>query len=318
MNKCEKLELISITPLWVSDLAIGQCWDKVKDNVDLKRMDRVANKFKHRSTIEHIYATWLTTNENLIEIFKQDRFSLVSENDTGTYITTNMRALGNMNLNKDLLINMLPEQYRFLVIDGIEPIYKNISSRSASPHMEIEGVYVSLLNVDRITPFVPLKHTVFNFHIKGITRSVLQELARHRVANFSVKSSRYTLSELKDEKSFRTIFGSTNKQIERAKKYVALTNDNKTNVAILKSLENLRKLAKSGKSNDIIKDAMPEAYRTDLVLTFTYDGLLNFLQLRLDKSAWYRIRNLARMMMDVLPIDINMEIENALALSKKH
>jgi thymidylate synthase (FAD) len=38
-----------------------------------------------------------------------------------------------------------------------------------------------------------LEHSVITFYIKGISRAVLQELARHRIASYSVKSTRYTL-----------------------------------------------------------------------------------------------------------------------------
>lgn len=48
-----------------------------------------------------------------------------------------------------------------------------------------------------------LEHISFNFFIDGISRACLQELARHRIASLSVKSSRYVLAkELKHEQSF--------------------------------------------------------------------------------------------------------------------
>ena len=48
-----------------------------------------------------------------------------------------------------------------------------------------------------------LEHITFNFFIDGISRACLQELARHRVSSFSVKSSRYVLAkELKHEQPF--------------------------------------------------------------------------------------------------------------------
>jgi hypothetical protein len=43
-----------------------------------------------------------------------------------------------------------------------------------------------------------LEHVTYNFSIEGISRACLQELARHRMASLSVKSTRYTLKELKD------------------------------------------------------------------------------------------------------------------------
>ena len=48
-----------------------------------------------------------------------------------------------------------------------------------------------------------LEHISYTFDIDGISRACLQELARHRHASLSVKSTRYTLTqELKDEEPF--------------------------------------------------------------------------------------------------------------------
>ena len=41
-----------------------------------------------------------------------------------------------------------------------------------------------------------LEHSVVTFFIKGVSRAVLQELARHRIASYSVKSTRYTLDQI--------------------------------------------------------------------------------------------------------------------------
>ena len=46
------------------------------------------------------------------------------------------------------------------------------------------------------------EHLVYSFDIAGISRACLTELARHRIASYSVKSTRYTLKELKDEHPF--------------------------------------------------------------------------------------------------------------------
>jgi thymidylate synthase (FAD) len=48
-----------------------------------------------------------------------------------------------------------------------------------------------------------LEHMVFVFDIEQLSRAALQELARHRHASLSVRSTRYTLSsQLKDEEPF--------------------------------------------------------------------------------------------------------------------
>jgi len=41
-----------------------------------------------------------------------------------------------------------------------------------------------------------LEHSYITFYIKNISRGVLQELVRHRIASYSVKSTRYTLDNL--------------------------------------------------------------------------------------------------------------------------
>ncbi|MBD3839454.1 MAG: FAD-dependent thymidylate synthase, partial [Epsilonproteobacteria bacterium] len=47
-----------------------------------------------------------------------------------------------------------------------------------------------------------LEHLYFTFYIQGVSRALLQELARHRIASLSVKSTRYTLKELKNLEVF--------------------------------------------------------------------------------------------------------------------
>ena len=47
-----------------------------------------------------------------------------------------------------------------------------------------------------------LEHLGYTFYISGISRALLQELARHRIASLSVKSTRYTLKELENEEPF--------------------------------------------------------------------------------------------------------------------
>lgn len=48
-----------------------------------------------------------------------------------------------------------------------------------------------------------LEQLVYTFDIDGVSRALLQELARHRHQSLTVKSSRYTLAkDLKNENSF--------------------------------------------------------------------------------------------------------------------
>ena len=41
-----------------------------------------------------------------------------------------------------------------------------------------------------------LEHIFFNISVKGISRALLQELARHRLASYTVRSTRYTMTDI--------------------------------------------------------------------------------------------------------------------------
>lgn len=134
-----------------------------------------------------------------------------------------------------------------------------------------------------------LEHLYYNFHIKGISRACLQELSRHRIASLSVKSSRYTLKELKNEESFLPI---NEENLKRSSKFIVLTNDDLVDNASINALENLRKIVPN-KSNDIAKYCMPECYKTELRWSINARSLQNFLSLRTAESALWEIRMLA-------------------------
>jgi len=147
-----------------------------------------------------------------------------------------------------------------------------------------------------------LEHLVYTFNIKGISRALLQELARHRIASLTVKSTRYTIKELKNEKSF--LINSENSlddSYKRASKYIRFTENKDVNRNIMLDLENLRSLVATGVSNDIVKYLLPEAYLTELVWTINARSLQNFLNLRTDKSALPEIQTLAHKVYEALP-----------------
>jgi thymidylate synthase (FAD) len=149
-----------------------------------------------------------------------------------------------------------------------------------------------------------LEHVSYNFFIEGISRALLQELARHRMASYSVKSTRYTLKELKEEPYiFNTSPAGCDPHWSIVKKYCVLTGNNDVDLAIANALSDLKCLIDDGISNDIAKYALPEAYKTTVQWTINIRSLQNFLALRTDKSALWEIRDLAHAVYDALPID---------------
>ena len=142
------------------------------------------------------------------------------------------------------------------------------------------------------------EHLVYSFDVDGISRACLQELARHRIASYTVKSSRYTLQELKSEEPF---IWEDEKSYQRAKKYIHYTKNDWLDCFNIQALENLRQVIKDGVPNDIAKYCMPEAYKTSLVMSINARALQNFFQLRTDKKALWEIQLLAKAMFDCLP-----------------
>lgn len=143
------------------------------------------------------------------------------------------------------------------------------------------------------------EHCVFNFFIQGISRLNLMELTRHRLASYSVKSTRYTLKELRNETEF------TIKDKERASKYINLTDNNNVDECSIQALENVRRLVNNAVNynvtQDLIKYALPECYKTDLTFSINVRSLRNLLKLRTSKTAHFEIRNLAFKLYEALP-----------------
>jgi len=142
-----------------------------------------------------------------------------------------------------------------------------------------------------------LEHLNYSFYIEGISRALLQELARHRMASLSVKSTRYTLKELKSEEPF------SDDDKSRASKYLVFTGVDLVDRFSIKALENLRLALKEGISNDKAKYCLPESYKTELTWTINARSLQNFLSLRSDKAALWEIRDLANAIYNSLPQD---------------
>jgi len=151
-----------------------------------------------------------------------------------------------------------------------------------------------------------LEHLVYSFYIEGISRALLQELARHRMASLSVKSTRYTLKELKEEAPF------VPENRERAEKYLVMTDVDMVDEMSIRALENLRAVLAAGISNDRAKYCLPESYKTELTWTINARSLQNFISLRSDKAALWEIRELANAVYNTLPLDHRYLFENSL------
>jgi len=143
-----------------------------------------------------------------------------------------------------------------------------------------------------------LEHIVYTFDIDGISRALLQELSRHRIASLTVKSTRYTLNELRTEPPFIT--GNV-VDFKRAAKYLVFVGDEYINLQQIKHLEDLRYAIANGVVNDLAKYIVPESYKTSLILTINMRSLQNLLDLRTSPQALKEFKTLALKIYEVLP-----------------
>ena len=134
-----------------------------------------------------------------------------------------------------------------------------------------------------------LEHLVYTFYIVGISRALLQELARHRIASLSVKSTRYTLKELKDSTKINY------------DKFLVFTGNEAVDNASKNALDKLQSILKNGVTSDIAKYALPESYKTELTWTINARSLQNFLKLRSNKSALWEMQKLSNNLYNALP-----------------
>jgi len=153
-----------------------------------------------------------------------------------------------------------------------------------------------------------LEHSLIVFEFEA-SRALLQELSRHRIGvSPTIKSTRYTLKELKKEKPFTWIEG-REEVYKRAAKYLYMIKDdnntvyNAVNHDSIKALENLRRLVVSGFSNDRVKYILPEAYKFKGQISFNLRSLMHLLTLRLAKDVLLEFRILSLAMLSILPDD---------------
>jgi len=184
-----------------------------------------------------------------------------------------------------------------------------------------------------------LEHSNLSYLIRGTSRGVLQEHARHRIQAISVRSTRYTMSSIINafvaakkvgDKEFFIqkvlsfdMFVTVDKDyntLEISAMYDKLDFQSKSlddfySIAVAKSsLEFLDKFdsaielydtLQNGKKKrnvgDAFKHIITDNVKVDMVVTFNLRSLKNYFTLRDSGAAYFQIRWLAQEMMSVTP-----------------
>ena len=150
----------------------------------------------------------------------------------------------------------------------------------------------------------PTEHVYFTFGIEGVSRSLLAQITRHRIASFSVKSQRYV-----KEGQFEFILPPEIEAIPEAKQeflrameedvnsYNKLTDilfEKHYNDMINSGMaENKAKTAAEKKAIEDARYVLPNACETKMIVTMNTRSLMNFFHHRCCERAQWEIRDLA-------------------------
>lgn len=154
----------------------------------------------------------------------------------------------------------------------------------------------------------PLEHTLFIFGIEGVSRALLAQITRHRIASFSVQSQRYVrISNFeyivppaieKDEEAKKQFNEAMNIAAEKYDTLTEILYKNEYDRLIAEGADEKEADKKAQKT--AIEDArfvLPNAAATKMVMTMNARSLLNFFNERCCNRAQWEIREVAFQML---------------------
>ncbi|MBQ9300824.1 MAG: FAD-dependent thymidylate synthase [Clostridia bacterium] len=136
-----------------------------------------------------------------------------------------------------------------------------------------------------------LEHASFTFAVEGISRVLLAQLTRHRIASFSVQSQRYvSLAE-----NFSYIIPPAIKELGEEATARYETQMAQMHAWYTQWQQDLG--AKGESSNEDARFVLPNACETRLIVTMNVRELMHFFELRCCRRAQWEIRALAEEML---------------------
>ncbi len=154
----------------------------------------------------------------------------------------------------------------------------------------------------------PLEHASFTFGIEGVSRALLAQITRHRIASYSVKSQRYVSEkmfdfvlppEIESDPQAKEIFiKSMQDAQENYDKLAAILKENHAKKFIEEGMDEKSAYKKAEKlANEDARFVLPNACETKMVVTMNVRSLLNFFKHRCCNRAQWEIREVAEQML---------------------
>ena len=150
-----------------------------------------------------------------------------------------------------------------------------------------------------------LEHIVYTFRVQGITRALLQELARHRHISLSVESTRWALKKSQRRGELRaTLSDILEQRLPMDKRSPEVGEKLSKALTLADELDSVVfDLANLGVPNDVLKYFLIEARFTDLFLTVNARELRHIIKLRSASNALAEFQELVKLLYQCAPDD---------------
>ena len=132
------------------------------------------------------------------------------------------------------------------------------------------------------------EHASITFKVEGVSRACLAQITRHRLASFCVESQRYCKYDFSGEDWYITPpeIKSDSELIDKFKNTVH------------RCADEYHEALEFGVRPEDARFMLPEATKTNFVVTMNVRELFHFFDMRIDKAAQWEIRELAREMLE--------------------
>ena len=153
----------------------------------------------------------------------------------------------------------------------------------------------------------PTEHASFTFAIEGVSRSLLAQITRHRIASFSVQSQRYVRLDQfeyvtppaveEDPEGLAAFEQAMAEEAEHYRRIAAVLKEGHIRQLVAQGMDEEKAAKKAEKM--AIEDArfvLPNACTTKMIVTMNARSLQNFFHHRCCNRAQWEIRELAEQM----------------------
>ncbi len=165
--------------------------------------------------------------------------------------------------------------------DEIDELIEKIGEKDNAKFIEI---------LTKMNHFSPFEHASFTFAVEGVSRALLAQITRHRIASFSVRSQRYV-----SEGEFNYVLPPAIEALgdEAVHKY---ERQMEQMLRWYREWQNV--LGNAGeKSNEDARFVLPNACETKMIVTMNARELMHFFSLRCCNRAQWEIRDIAWQML---------------------